>query len=66
AARHAPEGPSVACSVAARVAAAQDARLDVCQVAGGEVTVEVTVHPPGRLGGWGLARGRARAGPQLG
>ena len=63
AAQHALEGPAVACGWAARLAAADGARLTGCDVRGDTVAVVVQVVPPGPLGGLGSATGRARAGP---
>ena len=51
------------CSSAAHIAVANRARLDVCQVDGREVVVEVTVDGPRWLGQTEDLRARARAGP---
>lgn len=51
------------CAVAARVARANGGRLDSCQPAGMEVTVEVSVAGPRLLGAAPRMHGRARAGP---
>jgi secretion/DNA translocation related TadE-like protein len=63
AARHALEGPAVACGWALRLAAADGAELVGCQVRGDVVEVVAQVRPPGRLGVLGAVTGRARAGP---
>lgn len=57
-------GPGAACARAARVAAAQETRLDECAVAD-DLTVRVVVvrSLPGALAGLGPVQGRARAGP---
>ena len=52
-----------ACATAARMARANRARLDVCEVSGREVVVEVTVTGPHWLGQTEDLRARARAGP---
>ncbi|MGY1820659.1 Rv3654c family TadE-like protein [Geodermatophilus sp. SYSU D00079] len=64
AAEQAVRGRPDACSVAARVAAANTARLTSCGVDGAAV-VEVAVSVPVRLGPLGVrqATARARAGP---
>jgi secretion/DNA translocation related TadE-like protein len=62
-AQHALEGPAVACGWARRLAAADDAVLLGCRVAGDVVEVEAQVRPAGRLGVLGAATARARAGP---
>ena len=63
AAQHALEGPSIACGWAARIAAADAARLTLCELRGDTAAVMVQVTPPGPLGRLGSATGRARAGP---
>ncbi len=63
AAQHAVEGAGKACGMAERVAAAQGARIVDCALDGAVATVEVSVRPPGRLGSFGTAHARARAGP---
>jgi secretion/DNA translocation related TadE-like protein len=63
AASHAGDAEPAACAYAARVADGMAARLVSCRLAGWEATVEMEVAPPLSLGGWGVARGRARAGP---
>ncbi|HEX4359677.1 MAG TPA: Rv3654c family TadE-like protein [Pseudonocardia sp.] len=62
-ASHAGDAEPAACAYAARVADGMAARLVSCRLAGWEATVEMEVAPPLSLGGWGVARGRARAGP---
>lgn len=62
-ARHALEGPAVACDAAREVAAAHGARVEDCDVVGLDVRVVAAVQPPGRLGELGRARAVARAGP---
>lgn len=52
-----------ACAMADRIATANHARLDVCEVRGREVDVEVTVTGPHWLGQTEDLRARARAGP---
>lgn len=52
-----------ACAMAARVAHANGARLDVCEVTGREILVEVTVSGPRWLGQTEDLRAQARAGP---
>ena len=66
AASHAGDAEPAACAYAARVADGMAARLVSCRLAGWEATVEMEVTPPLSLGGWGVARGRARAGPAPG
>lgn len=56
-ARHVVDGG--ACRAAARTALAQAAALESCRVDGPSVSVQVGV----RVGTWGTARARARAGP---
>lgn len=54
-----------ACATGRRVAAADQAQLDACDVAGPDVAVTASVRlPPAlRLYGGGVVRSRARAGP---
>ena len=52
-----------ACGSADRMASANHARLDGCQVVGSEVTVDVTVDGPRWLGQTADLQARARAGP---
>ena len=63
AAAHVPDGPTVACARAARVAAGNGGSLRGCRIAGDDV--EVVVSRPVSLGGVGIriATARARAGP---
>ena len=63
AAARALEGSAAACGRAAELAAAQDARLVDCTLAGDVAEVLVEVRPAGWLGSLGAARARARAGP---
>jgi len=63
AASHAADGEIAACAHGARVAEGMSARLVSCRLAGWEARVELEVRPPLSLGGWGVAHGRARAGP---
>jgi secretion/DNA translocation related TadE-like protein len=51
------------CAAAARIAGANGARLDGCQVWGRDVTVDVTVTGPEWLGQSGDLGAQARAGP---
>jgi len=55
------EPPSVACLLAARVAAANQASLERCTTAGAEVRLSAAV--PTGLKGLGVATARSRAGP---
>jgi secretion/DNA translocation related TadE-like protein len=64
AASHALEGSTAACGRARQVAQAQRARLETCALDGLDVLVEVSVRPPGPLGGYGQARAASRAGPK--
>jgi len=57
------EGSATACGRAEELARAQDSRLVGCELTGDVVEVVVEVRPPGWLGRFGTARGRARAGP---
>ena len=66
AASHAGDAEPSACAYAARVADGMAARLVSCRLAGWEAAIEVEVLPPLSLGRWGVARGRARAGPAPG
>jgi secretion/DNA translocation related TadE-like protein len=66
AASHAGDGEMAACAHGARVAEGMSARLVSCRVSGWEARVELEVQPPLSLGAWGVARGRARAGPAPG
>lgn len=66
AASHAGDTEPAACAYAARVVDGMAARLVSCRLAGWEAAVEVEVAPPLSLGRWGVARGRARAGPVSG
>ncbi|HEY0572658.1 MAG TPA: Rv3654c family TadE-like protein [Pseudonocardia sp.] len=66
AASHAGDGETPACAHGARVAEGMSARLVSCRLSGWEARVELEVRPPLSLGGWGIARGRARAGPAPG
>lgn len=66
AASHAGDTEPAACAYAARVVDGMAARLVSCRLAGWEAAVEVEVVPPLSLGRWGVARGRARAGPVSG
>jgi secretion/DNA translocation related TadE-like protein len=52
-----------ACAQAARIAAANHARLDSCRLSGPEVVVDVTVDGPHWLGQTEDLSARARAGP---
>lgn len=63
AAKHAIEGPQVACAAARAVARAQGADLRSCRLEGWDATVAVRIPGHGRLAGLGSANGRARAGP---
>jgi secretion/DNA translocation related TadE-like protein len=63
AASHAGDGEPAACAHGARVARAMSARLVSCRLAGWEAAVEIEVRPSLALGSWGVAHGRARAGP---
>ena len=63
AAKHAIEGPQVACAAASTVARAQGADLRSCQLEGWEAVVTVRITGGGRLAGLGRAHGKARAGP---
>jgi secretion/DNA translocation related TadE-like protein len=63
AAQHAVEGRAAACGAARRVAQAQAAALQTCDLDGLDAVVRVSVTPPGRLGRWGAAEAVARAGP---
>jgi secretion/DNA translocation related TadE-like protein len=63
AASHAGDGEPAACAHGARVADGMSARLVTCRLTGWEAAVEIEVRPPLTLGSWGVARGRARAGP---
>lgn len=63
AAVHAREGPERACAAARRTAVAQDAELTVCRLEGLDAVVEVSVRPAPVLERFGVAVGRARAGP---
>jgi secretion/DNA translocation related TadE-like protein len=56
-------GPTAACRAGAALARANGARLTACQVAGADAVVTVVVGLPGFLARWGVATGRARAGP---
>ena len=60
---HVVEGPAAACRVASRIAHAQGAFLEACDVTGGLVLIRVTVRPSGFLATWGVVRATARAGP---
>ena len=51
------------CGSAAHIAVANGSRLDLCEVDGREVVVEVTVTGPRWLGQTEDLRARARAGP---
>jgi secretion/DNA translocation related TadE-like protein len=62
AAKHALEGSQAACGAARRLAEEQGATLVECGLDGLDAVVVVAVVPPGRLGGLGALRGRARAG----
>jgi len=55
------DSDSAACEVAARVAAVNGARLQLCLASGTEVRLRVTV--PAALMGMGSAAARSRAGP---
>lgn len=55
--------PRLPCPAAARVAAAQGARVVSCVLSGATVSVIATVSPAGAAAGLGEAVGRARAGP---
>lgn len=57
---HAADGVEAACAVAAEIVRANGARPAGCAVAGLDVTITVEVDAPG---GWGTAKGVARAGP---
>lgn len=56
-------GGAAACAGAARVATADGARLDRCELAGDVATVTVSAVPRAMLGWQGTARLNARAGP---
>jgi secretion/DNA translocation related TadE-like protein len=58
-------GQSGACAAGAVIAKADGATLTRCGLAGAAAQVEVTVALPGLLGRFGVAVGRARAGPAL-
>lgn len=62
AARHALEGPEVACAAARRTASAQGATVDRCRIEGVEAVVAVRTPLPGRLAPFGPLRAQARAG----
>jgi secretion/DNA translocation related TadE-like protein len=66
AASHAGDGEAAACAHGARVAHGMSARLVSCRLAGWEAAVEIEVRPSLALGSWGVAHGRARAGPVTG
>lgn len=57
------DGPAVACRDGAAIGRLDGATLTTCQLAGSIATVEVTVRLPGPLARFGVATGRARAGP---
>ena len=57
------EGSGPACTAAAGVARRNGASLVACELEGLDVAVTVEVRPPGVVGTWGNAQGRARAGP---
>jgi len=63
AASHAGDGEIAACAYGARVADAMSVKLVSCRVSGWEAVVELEARPPLSLGSWGVAHGRARAGP---
>ena len=56
-------GSARACAAAGRAVDAVGARLDRCVLVGDVAEVEVSVRPPGAIGGLGVARSHSRAGP---
>jgi secretion/DNA translocation related TadE-like protein len=66
AAQRALDGPAAACTRAAQLAAADDARLLRCTLTGDVAAVVVQVTPPGPIGRLGSATAWARAGPAAG
>ena len=59
---HVLEGRPAVCQAAERVLAPVGAELVACDVVDGVVEVSARVHPAGKVGGWGAATARARAG----
>ncbi|MBV9488022.1 MAG: flp pilus-assembly TadE/G-like family protein [Frankiaceae bacterium] len=57
------DGPVAACAAGAELARANSARLTDCEVSGADAVVRVVVTLPGVLRRFGVANGRARAGP---
>jgi secretion/DNA translocation related TadE-like protein len=62
AAAHALEGESAACDAARHITRAQHVMLVSCRLESLDAVVEVALRPPGRVGQWGVAHGKARAG----
>lgn len=56
-------GQRPACERARRVTDRMQVRLESCRVTAWDVLVEVSARPGGRLGRFGAAEARARAGP---
>jgi secretion/DNA translocation related TadE-like protein len=56
-------GEATACASAVRVARADGARLERCELSGDVATVAVSATPPTPFGWQGAARVQARAGP---
>jgi secretion/DNA translocation related TadE-like protein len=63
AAAHAADGEATACGFAARLAAADGARLVGCSLTGPVAVVAVSVEPGGWLRAFGAATVKAKAGP---
>ncbi|GAB3647603.1 hypothetical protein GCM10028833_11710 [Glycomyces tarimensis] len=58
-------GEAEACGAASDLVAANDARLERCEVSGLEVTVHVAAEPAGVPAVFGPARAVSRAGPVM-
>ena len=63
AASRALQGPGPACEAARQVATSADATLTDCRLVGAVADVTAEIRPPGRVGNFGTATARARAGP---
>ena len=59
---HVLEGPVAICEAAERVLTPVGAQLLACDLVDGVVEVSARVRPTGKLGSWGAATARARAG----
>lgn len=57
------EGPAAACRTGAAIGRLDGAVVTECRLSGSIASVEVTIRLPGPFGRFGVATGRARAGP---